>query len=244
IVIGEGTCLSLSVEANTGVTVASRTSDCEQHEPSVSDWSWDMGDGVSYQGEHINHRYDDQGTYLVRVTQTSGANAIRSSVISVLVQNEPPQFASSAFPLARAGEIYETTIRVTDPGLSDDIQVQLLDTPSDMTISQVEDGIWSLTWFVPLNAAGPHDIVLVAVDGHETADGFERDGGRSEFQFRLYVEPVIAPEMEMEPPVVEPGTLAGGGAGCNGTSTPRSKSPLALLLFGLFLVGRLRSFRS
>ena len=182
IVISEGTCLSLSVEANTGVSVASRVSDCDPDpEPTGSEWSWAMGDGTTYQGEHINHRYGDQGTYLVTVTQSSGGNAIRSSVISVLVQNEPPRFASSAFPFARAGEIYETMIRVTDPGVSDQVQVELVDTPSDMTIAQVSDEIWSLTWFVPLSAAGPHDIVLVAVDGHETSDGFERHGGRSVF---------------------------------------------------------------
>lgn len=236
IVLLEGSCLSLQVASASQIVANTLSGPCE---PVLEEgpWTWDMGDGSTFSGRSVRHLYGDQGTYLVTVTRDMGNGATQSSVLSVLVQNGAPRFASSAFPLATAGEVYESLIRVTDPGISDLVKVSLLSAPSDMAISSSGPGLWSLSWSVPLNEEGAHEIVLVAVDGHDSDDGFVQDGGRTEFQFTLLVQGVAAPVIETVPEPIQPGSLGGGASGCSLSAQGTREQGTAVIVLCLLLCG-------
>jgi hypothetical protein len=235
IVMLEGSCLSLQVGDASQIVASTLSGPCEtvfEDGP----WRWDMGDGSSYTGRTVRHLYDNQGTYLVKVTRDMGDGETQSSVLSVLVQNADPDFASSAFPLATAGQVYEALVRVTDPGQSDLVRVSLLAAPSDMMISESAPGLWLLSWSVPLTAEGPHEIVLAAIDGYESNDEFVEDGGRSEFQFTLFVQAVPPPVVEIVPEPVEAGSLSGGSPGCSVGSSNSTEHALVVSMC-IFVLG-------
>jgi hypothetical protein len=239
IVLLEGSCLSLQVASASQIVANTQSGPCE---PLFEDgpWTWDMGDGNTISGRSVRHLYGDQGTYLVTVSRDMANGEIQSSVLSVLVQNGAPSFASSAFPLATAGEVYNSSIRVTDPGTSDIVHVNLLSAPSDMTISPEGPGLWALSWSVPLTQAGSHEIILEAIDGHDSEDGFVEDGGRTEFQFTLFVEDVPAPVVDIVPEPVQPGSLSGGASGCNVSTQGNRKQRIVLTALCVLLFGNRR----
>lgn len=65
------------------------TFDASQSTGSISQYSWDFGDGTSGAGETTTHTYDAQGDYLVKLTITGQSGAQTSTTEEVLVSAPP-----------------------------------------------------------------------------------------------------------------------------------------------------------
>lgn len=238
IAVTEGSCLKLQTNDNQ-ITANTVSDGCGAVESDTREIQWDMGDGTMLTGSAVNHRYADEGTYLVKVIRHLSELQTQESAIAVMVQNAAPSFGSGGFPLATAGEVYESHFIVSDPGVEDLLEVDIVDGPTDMSIVQSDDESWHLTWAVPLNSAGPVEVELRVRDGQSVDESFIYDGGEDRLRFTLFVRPVelVPPEVEPSPPMV--GTLSGGGSGCtvNVTSVP-STFMICLLLGGAMILRR------
>ena len=65
IAVTEGSCLRLQTSSANQIVANTVSDGCDTGENEDSTIRWDMGDGTLLQGDSVNHRYVDEGTYYV-----------------------------------------------------------------------------------------------------------------------------------------------------------------------------------
>jgi glucose/arabinose dehydrogenase len=100
------------------LTVTFNGSQSSDPDGNAISYSWDFGDGTSGSGQIVSHTYNADGTYSAVLTVSDGQATGRSTPISIVVGDEPPQ-AQIVLPAAgatyRAGDTISFSGTATDP---------------------------------------------------------------------------------------------------------------------------------
>jgi hypothetical protein len=193
-VIGEeGRCIVFRV--NPALTTLDAKVDpaaCEAEDDPIQEWRWSFGDGAMRWGAEAGHRYSDDGIYLVKVENVDASNP-RNSSIQAHIANVAPSFSSDPVEAVEPGDTYVYEVRLQDPGVSDEMRLNLsADAPPSMRVLPgSESGSWTLVWDVPeTQPEGPIRVSLIAEDGHTNIMTGEwiADGGVTEQRYWLTVK--------------------------------------------------------
>lgn len=57
---------------------------------SITNWSWNMGDGTTLYGETVTHQYSGDGTFIVTLTVTDDSNATDSDTLIATITDKYP----------------------------------------------------------------------------------------------------------------------------------------------------------
>ncbi|MFP5246393.1 MAG: PKD domain-containing protein, partial [Thermoanaerobaculia bacterium] len=83
-------------------------------------YMWDFGDGTgTVKGLDATHTYEDNGSYVVRVTADDGFGGTDTDQFSIGVDNVAPVIASAGNVTSDEGSTAAFTIDITDPGVRD-----------------------------------------------------------------------------------------------------------------------------
>ncbi len=97
----------------TPATISFDASGSEDHDGSVTQWSWDFGDGQSGSGQIADHTYQAEQSYTVVLTVTDDSGASASAEQTIFIGPRPPQ------ALFVAGE---TSLNAGDAAVRDRLQ--------------------------------------------------------------------------------------------------------------------------
>ena len=177
----EGFCLVFRIGDDVGdLSTKVDPAACERaNNPGEELYRWDFGDGTMGAGTEVGHRYADDGIYEVVIRGGSEGRPTESR-IQVLIANVAPAFLTQPPVVATPGEVYEYTLRLEDPGSTDQVRVILDESPDGMTLQQSADSdrVWTVRWDVPADFAGRQvEVALRAIDGHGAGDIWTNDGG-------------------------------------------------------------------
>jgi YD repeat-containing protein len=104
---------------------------------------------------------DEVGTQHVTVTVTDPAHNVATEdfTVDVRAANHPPAITSSPVTATTAGLLYEYDVQAADPD-NDPLSYRLDAAPAGMEV----DALGRITWVPGADAAGTHDVVVVATD--------------------------------------------------------------------------------
>jgi len=139
----------------------------------ATDVRWDFGDGSAAQhGLQAEHRYEDDGRYIVEVaiTRDNGLTSNYRRLVEVL--NLPPVIEPVPKVKKRAGKTVKVQLSAEDPAAeADPITWRLIDGRGQLS----EDGVY--TW--KHTTVGTHEVHVAAADD---------DGGEAELLFEVKIE--------------------------------------------------------
>ena len=241
----EGACLVFRIGDDLGsLETKVDPAACERdHNPDEGLWNWTFGDGTEGTGSEVGHRYEDDGIYEIIITG-GDPDRPRRSVIQVLVANAAPAFVTQPRDQAVAGETYRYVVRLADPGVTDQIRVELNRAPEGMVIGRgADDKEWVLAWDVPADFAEPTvEVELRAFDGHLLDGEWSDDGGESVQNFEVRIGELVDPGPLDAGVTADAGDPAGFDAytgsscSCDVADDEGPGGGLLLTLFGLLAI--------
>jgi len=177
----EGRCVILS--ANDLDNAKINLENCNLESDITSDYLWLLENEVNKMGEEVAYLFEDDGIYTIKMISPEGYyNKIR-----IHVSNVAPIFTSIPDMVAYAGSVYKYDIQVKDQGSLDMVEVKLgAGSPTNMTLTQVDDFLYRLEWQVP-NEIIEASVTLIALDYQGSDEHYTYDGGRTEQSFRIHV---------------------------------------------------------
>ena len=236
VVLGEGECLALSILPEFTIQNETSSGRCgvattEEDSP----WHWTMGDGADYFGERIYHQYRNQGTFDINLRDTRASEGSLEANLTVSVKNLPPRVRSVLYPVAHVNEPYAAELFVTDPGVDDAIEVDFVQAPDGMTLTQVDDDRWRIDWVPSSDQQLMVAVILEAKDGRWVDDVFLEDGGQERFQYQIVVHPERTLDVTGANANAATPELVGGGSGCM-IDRQEHTLPMIFLLAAFILV--------
>ena len=188
----EGGCLVFRVgdDLSQFTTKVDATVCDRETNPDPELWAWTFGDGALGAGSEVGHRYADDGLYPV-VVEGGTAGRLQRSAIQVQVNNVAPSFVTDARTVAQRGQSYRYAIRIDDPGLNDEVRLELRQAPEGMVLGRgLTDREWTLVWDVPADFEARTAVVeLRATDGRTENGEWVADGGETFQNFELNLGP-------------------------------------------------------
>jgi len=105
--------------ANEGTPIAFDGSASSDSDGSITDYSWDFGDGTSDAGANPSHAYADNGVYTVTLTVTDNEGAMHNDTATATIDNIAPSIETESSLNGIIGQAILFAAGFSDPGTAD-----------------------------------------------------------------------------------------------------------------------------
>jgi DNA/RNA endonuclease G (NUC1) len=99
-----------------GATFSLSAAGSQDPNGSITDYTWDFGDGVAGSGVSVTHAYAQDGSYTVRLTLTDNDGLVDTATFTVTVANVAPVVGAVPDGSLNVGATYAVNGTFTDPG--------------------------------------------------------------------------------------------------------------------------------
>ncbi|MEA2053716.1 MAG: PKD domain-containing protein [Candidatus Thermoplasmatota archaeon] len=145
---------------------------------SIVNWTWNFGDGTSSRERNPEHKYNDNGIYIVSLTVTDNSGAETETTKKITIANTPPTAAFFFIPEKASGgeKINFTDVSSDDRGITEwhwDFGDGTASNKRNPEHTYKESGKYTITLTVKDGDGGESEITKVIEISPKSTPGFE-----------------------------------------------------------------------